>query len=189
MTTDSILRFSALLAGNHLSPDAVWKRKIPVARNHVVETDTYLLGCRLHALMRRISDRARLRSYERELLPWLTAIRTELRAHGVSSMEPEVRLAANSALSCGICDLMLTGGERTSHGIAELKVVHALPDLPRDKDVMQLARYEDLFACQTATWDLWGALVYASIPEAEIRIFVYHDVTRLRRFVRTATAA
>jgi hypothetical protein len=188
-TTIPILRFSALVAESHLCPDDVWNRQIPAADCRVEETDTFLLGCRLHALTRRIADRDRLRRDERELLPWLTALRTELRAHGVSFIQPEVKLAANGALPRGVCDLLLTGGERSASGVAELKVVNVLPDVPRDRDVLQLARYEDLLASQTATGDLWGALVYASIPARQIRIFVYRDVTRLRRFARTALAA
>lgn len=157
----------------------------PLATTHpvsaaAVEGDPYLLGVRFHSLLRRIKDCDPLTKQEKSLLPYLTVVRDELRRLGVTYITPEVPLTGRSGLPNSRCDLLLRGGLAKS-GVAEIKVTRNVPAQPIDKHVMQLAVYEELAVLNGHGHQLWGCLVYISFEEQRVRLFVFRDVTNLRR--------
>lgn len=145
-----------------------------------VSGDSFQLGLRFHALLRRIEDHGPLTKGEKSLLPYLTVVRDELRRLGVTYLTPEVSLTGRSGLPNSRCDLLLAGGLAKS-GVAEIKVTQSIPTQPLDKHLMQLAIYEELAALNGHGHRLWGCIVYVSFQEKRVRFFAFRDVTNLRR--------
>jgi hypothetical protein len=151
----------------------------------IPKEDSYEFGCRLHLLLRRTSDRSRLSPCELKRLPWLNAIRQELRSHGVTQLQPEVTLSAHG-LPAGRCDLLLSGG-LADVGVAELKVTSRLPSAPNFQHYQQLSRYADLIAADHRAAEVWGVLVY--VHRRTLRFFYYRNCLSKAVSNKTSLAA
>lgn len=145
-----------------------------------IDLDTFTLGVRFHALLTRIKDSDPLTAKEKALLPYLNAVRDELRGMGVRYIDPEVRLPGVHPFPNSRCDMLLKGG-LAPLGVAEVKVTSVIPDRPVDAHLMQLAVYEELVARNHNQNRLWGCVAYLSFAQKRIRIFAYRDVTIIRR--------
>ncbi|WP_145928623.1 hypothetical protein OH491_03695 [Termitidicoccus mucosus] len=164
-----------------------------LAPDTFIHADPYFLGCRFHALLRRVRDHSPLSANEKAMLPWLSALRAELRGLGVRYLEPEVRLAGANGLPGGICDLVATGG-LARRGAIEVKVTDAVPDEPEAGHLLQVGGYAELLGHRSMTGAVWAALAYVSFREARVRVFAYRDARELirrahRLFTRNAADA
>jgi hypothetical protein len=166
-------------------PDLVRTNSVQAGK---IALDTFTLGVRFHALLTRIKDSDPLDAKEKSLLPYLNAVRHELRSMGVKYIDPEVRLPGVHPFPNSRCDMLLKGG-LAPVGVAEIKVTGALPDRPADAHLMQLAVYEELVARNHNQTRLWGCVAYVSFTEKQVRIFAYRDVTAIRRTACNLLAA
>ena len=153
-----------------------------------IALDNFTLGVRFHALITRIKDFDPLDAKEKALLPYLNAVRDELRSMGVKYIDPEVRLPGVYPLPNSRCDMLLKGG-LAPVGVAEVKVTGAIPDRPVDAHLMQLAIYEELVVRKLHQSHLWGCVAYVSFVEKRVRLFAYRDVTTIRRTACNLLAA
>ncbi len=189
--TRSLPDLSIIYGMKGVSPDLVETHQIPgEIPTELSGADPYFIGCQFHLMLRRINDRAPLPAQQKDMLPWLSVLRTKLRDLGVSSFTPEVRLAPTAGIPDGICDLVVAGGLQP-RGAIEIKVTKALPERPLSKHLLQVGAYSDLLAHETRTARIWAALVYVSFQEPGIRIFAYSNTRRLisrtrRLFLRKA---
>ena len=185
MQTTSVSKFARTITAElyaaqpgEVLPSLVAEIPVPgVLSCHRSGSSPFVDGCRLHELLQRTNDNGPLSGREKRYLPWLSALRTQLRALGVKRIKPEHPLKHWKGIPDGVCDLHLTGGP-TPEGVLELKVVRQLPAAPLAKDLVQLGAYAALV--EARTYDpVWAGLAYASIPEAHIRLFVFNDVSVL----------
>ena len=172
-----------------LKPDQILTRIVkPTQRVDFTKPSTFELGCRFHELLKRIGDHGPLDKKEKALLPWLNAVRTELRSLGVTFLEPEVDLRAASGLPAGRVDLLLHGGP-CDVGVAEVKVVGKLPDEPSAASVVQLAGYAELVASGMNRPRVWCAVILVSFRDAKVRCYIHKGSTFMRSRVRPLLAA
>ena len=159
-------------------PSRILEIPVPGAPDHhCFHSSAFVDGCRLHEIFQRMGDNGPLSSIEKRYLPWMSALRKQLRDLGVKRFEPEHSLSRWKNIPAGVCDLHLTGGP-TPEGVLELKVVRQLPSVPLAKDLVQVGAYATL--ADTYSYDrIWAGLAYASIAEAHIRLFVFDDVAAL----------
>ena len=154
-----------------------------------VPDDPFGAGCRFHHLLRRMSDTGPLSSEEKTYLPWLSALRTGLRAIGARRIEPEVPLHRLGSVPAGICDLRVAGGP-ASRGIVEVKVVTELPTTaPRTKDIVQLSAYVALSRRPWRRSSVWGAIAYVSFRDRVVRLFVFEDAASMEKSAERLFAA
>ena len=164
-----------------LEPDFVRTISVEaVPGSNLSEADPYLLGCRMHNLLFRTKDRGPLSREEKELLPWLAAIRKELRKFGMRYMEPEVSLPATEELPAGRTDWLMRGGI-TDLGVGEMKVTAFLPAEASGSALVQLGGYAELTAKKYGDSRIWAVLVHVSIKEKKVRLFIHRGSTMLRR--------
>ena len=188
LTRNSSQEFSAALRASPADTYIAKTIDVPVEAKDAPTGDTYTQGCRFHALLRRISDNGPLNAAEKQMLPWLTTARGELRKAGVTYIEPEVSLGRSDGETSGQCDLLLEGGY-ADIGVAEFKVVSILPEQPQAKHLFQLACYAELTAGDYDQPRVWGALAYVSFSERKVRLFSFKNTVSLRRHVRPLLAA
>ena len=135
---------------------------------------TYSLGCRFHALLRRVADHGPLTTEEKLMLPWLNALRGQLRAMGAKHLDPLTHFSSARGLPRGEPDLVVQGGPR-KHGVIEVKVVERLPSNPAHEHQLQVGAYTAHMANEQGISRTWAALVYVSFREAKIAFFIYAD--------------
>lgn len=153
-------------------------------RNPLADVDPYFAGVRFHALLRRISDHDRLSPGERAMLPWLSAMRAELRSAGVTRITPEVAFPGRDGLPAGICDLVVQGGP-ADFGAIEVKVCDHLPAAPSCQHILQVGGYAAALLANHQQHRVWAALVYVCFREELIRLFCFRKTDAL---IRNATA-
>jgi len=187
ITDPSMIEFASLFPAHLTEPKHVWDLRVSTSLAHMPEGDAYTHGVRLHALLNRIKDHEPLCAQERSYLPFLDALRTELRLHGVSFLHPEQKLA-HPLVGNGRCDILLEGG-LAPKGVCEMKCTTTLPDEVRIDDLNQLGRYGVMLGvADSRTW-LWGCVAYVSVPSRAIRIFAYSNLRHISRCVVSALAA
>jgi hypothetical protein len=187
ITEKSSSQFTSFSDAHTPEPDHVWNLRVFTANVPAPQGDVYTHGVRLHALLSRIKDHGLLSEKEREYLPFLQALRSELRQHGVSYFYPE-QVLSHPQLGRGRCDVLVDGG-LTPQGIGEMKCVAALPDEVRDDDLVQLGRYAAMRSFPKNRLRLWGFISYVSVRDRAIRIFAYSDISPIGRSVLVAAAA
>ncbi len=187
--TRSLSSNSLAQAVQGLKPDQILTRKVKSPpKIDFNETSTFELGCRFHDLLKRIGDHDPLNKQEKTMLPWLNAVRSELRSLGVTFLEPEVELSAASGLPAGRVDLLMHGGP-CDLGVAEVKVVSTLPDAPSAASVVQLAGYAELVVAGLDQPRVWCAVILVSFRESKVRCYVHRGTSFMRRRVRPLLAA
>lgn len=187
ITDQSDTHFVTPSSPHLIEPHQVWNIRVFPGKAHLPGDDVYMHGVRLHALLSRIKDHGPLSETERQYLPFLDAMRSELRLRGVSYLYPE-QVLSHPQLGRGRCDVLVDGG-LTPQGIGEMKCVAALPDEVRDDDLVQLGRYAAMRSFPKKRLRLWGFISYVSIRDRSIRIFAYSDISPLGRSVLVAAAA
>ena len=183
--------FQAALNDAGITHHPVFTRQVAVTNAEIPAGTTFQLGCRFHSLLLRMRDRDPVSTKEKELLPWLNAIRHVLRERGVVRFEPEVALKPSPGLASGRCDLVLHCDCRSPSpiGLAEIKVCDELPTQPRTGDLLQLAGYSHLAATALKKDGPWVVLVYVSFSKRRIRLFTHESSTSLGRAALPLIAA
>jgi hypothetical protein len=180
---------SLAVAVEGLNPDQILTRRVqPCRAVDFNQANTFELGCRFHDLLKRIGDHGPLSKSEKQMLPWLDAIRAELRGIGVAFIEPEVSLCASSGLPAGRVDLLMHGGP-CAIGVGEVKVVSTLPEEPSAASMVQLAGYAELLASGQQRPRVWAAVILVCFREMKVRCFVHKGSTFMRNRVRPLLAA
>jgi hypothetical protein len=139
---------------------------------------TYTLGCRFHALLRRVADHGPLTTEEKLMLPWLNALRGQLRAMGAEHFDPLTHFSSARGLPSGSPDLIVQGGPR-KHGVIEVKVVDRLPSNPAQEHLLQVGAYTAHMSNKQGIRRTWAALAYVSFREAKITFFIYADANAI----------
>jgi len=139
---------------------------------------TYTLGCRFHALLRRVADHGPLTTEEKLMLPWLNTLRGQLRAMGAEHIDPLMHFSSASGLPSGEPDLVVQGGPR-KHGVIEVKVVERLPSNPALEHLLQVGAYTAHMSNKQGIRRTWAALAYVSFREAKITFFIYADANAI----------
>jgi hypothetical protein len=140
--------------------------------------NSYTLGCRFHALLRRVADHGPLTTEEKLMLPWLNALRRQLRAMGAEHFDPLTHFSSARGLPGGEPDLVVQGGPR-KHGVIEVKVVERLPASPAHEHLLQVGAYTAHMANKQGMRRTWAALVYVSFREAKIAFFIFADANAI----------
>lgn len=187
ITDHSNIQFAAFCSTHLIEPEHVWNLRVLTGNVPLPEGDIYTHGVRFHALLLRIKDHDPLSNLERQYLPFLDALRTELRLHGVSYLYPEQNLS-HPKLGRGRCDALLDGG-LAPRGVCEVKCVAEVPEKARAVDMIQLGRYLAMLGNTDDQIRLWGCIAYVSIRSRVIRIFAYSDLQTLGRGVANELAA
>lgn len=186
--TRNLSSHSLAAAVQGLKPDQILTRNVKPVQNVDLTKTTFEQGCRFHDLLKRIGDHGPLDKNEKTMLPWLDALRAELRGVGVTFFEPEVSLRAAAGLPAGRADLLMHGGP-CEVGVAEVKVVAKLPDAPSASSMVQLAGYAELVASGMNCSRVWCAVVLVSFREAKVRCYIHKGSTFMRSRVRPLLAA
>ena len=179
----------SLSRSGHLTDYAyTWMTRAVVPTAKIPVGTPYEHGVRFHGLLNRIADSRRLNATERSYLPYLNAVRDELRAHGVDYITPEFSLASSDEFAAGRCDMLLHGG-LTDVGVNEIKCVAKLPDAANPEHVRQMARYAAQISMTTGHQTVWGCVCYVSIPRRTVRFFVFRDATSVAANTQLKIAA
>lgn len=165
-----------------------WTTLALVPKAEIPVGTPYEHGVRFHGLLNRIADSRRLNATERSYLPYLNAVRDELRAHGVDYITPEFSLASCGEIAAGRCDMLLQGG-LTDVGVNEIKCVAKIPDAARPEHVRQLTRYATQISMATGQPNVWGCVCYLSVPGRRLRFFVFRDAKNCGASAPTLLAA
>lgn len=187
ITDTSVIEFTSLLRPLLADQQHVWNPRVFAVQASMPQGDVYTHGVRFHALLSRIKDHGPLSKTERQYLPFLDSLRSELRDHGVRYLRPE-QVLSHPQLGRGRCDVLVDGGLKP-HGIGELKCVTELPDEVRHADLMQLGRYAAMRGGRCENVSLWGFIAYVSISSRSVRVFAYSDLSALGCSVLDASAA
>ena len=148
---------------------------------------TYTLGCRFHALLRRVADHGPLTTEEKLMLPWLNALRGQLRVMGAEHFDPLMHFSSANGLPSGEPDLVVQGGPR-KHGVIEVKVVERLPSDPAQEHLLQVGAYTAHMSNKQGIRRTWAALAYVSFREAKITFFIYADANAIVQKTRALMA-
>lgn len=149
--------------------------------------NSYTLGCRFHALLRRVADHGPLTTEEKLMLPWLNALRRQLRAMGAEHFDPLTHFSSARGLPGGAPDLIVQGGPR-KHGVIEVKVVDRLPSSPSHEHLLQVGAYTAHISNKKGVKRTWAALVYVCFREAKITFFIYADADAIVKKSRALMA-
>lgn len=162
--------------GPNLSLNETWETRAPLPTSRIPDGSHYEHGVRFHALLRRIADARRLTATERTYLPYLEAVRNELRAHGVSFITPEFPLEGDAEFSPGRCDMLFRGG-LTDVGVGEIKCVASIPQQAHPDHVQQLSRYAEMISRKSGDISVWGCICYVCVITRTVRFFVFRNAT------------
>jgi hypothetical protein len=187
ITEKSNIPLESICPTHLTAPAHVWNLRVCTANASLPQGDAYIHGVRLHALLSRIKDHGPLSETERQYLPFLDSLRSELRLRGVSYLRPE-QVLAHPQIGRGRCDVLLDGG-LAPEGICEMKCVAELPVEVRRFDLAQLGRYAAMLGCHGGQSSVWGCVAYVCIRSRAIRIFAYSDLCLLGRSTLIALAA
>ena len=136
-------------------------------------------GNAFHRLLTRMKDQAPLSNHEKALLPWLTALRVQLRQLGVQRMNAEKQLRAFRETPQGVCDLLVTGGP-APQGVIEVKVIASGSiAAPRGRDLAQLGAYARLVARNHSYKKFWAGVAYVELGQQQVKLFGYSSVRKL----------
>ena len=167
-------------AYSNLHPDI--ERAASVGTNpleFLVPTEPLDAGNAFHHLLTRMMDQAPLSNHEKALLPWLTALRVQLRQLGVRQMNAEKQLRAFRETPQGICDLLVTGGP-APQGVVEVKVITSgTVTAPRPRDLAQLGAYARLVARNRSYKSFWAGVAYVELGQQQVKLFGYSNVRKL----------
>jgi len=180
ITTDirSLPRQSISLSMGELVPDTIQTISVtPMPKCALGNENAYLLGCRFVQLLLRQNDHGRLSHREKEMLPWMTALRVELRRLGVTGIRSEVSLPSTEHIAGGRCDLLVEGGHATN-GVIEVKVSHTTPSAVPPECLAQLGGYSHLLAEQSGK-PVWAAAAWVNFRTNTVRVFTFKDASRL----------
>lgn len=187
ITDDSVISFASFCSASTIAPEQVWNLQVLTPKASLPDGDVYTHGVRLHALLCRVKDHGPLSAQERRYLPFLEALRSELRRKGVNFLDPEKTLS-HPLLGTGRCDLLLDGG-LAPLGICELKCVANNPPEVRLGDLHQLGRYGAMLSATERNCNLWGCVAYVCISSRTIRIFAYPNLSKISRGILKERAA
>jgi len=145
----------------------------------LVPADPLAAGTAFHRLLTRMQDRNPLSNHEKALLPWLTALRGQLRQLGVRQMDAEAELCPFRETPHGVCDLLVTGGP-APQGVIEVKVVaKGSVASPRDRDLAQLGAYARLVARNRDYKQVWAGVAYVELRHRRVKLYGYSNVRKL----------
>jgi len=151
----------------------------PTPLEFLVPAEPLEAGNAFHHLLTRMKDKAPLSNREKALLPWLTALRVQLRQLGVRQMSAEADLRAFRGTPHGVCDLLVAGGP-APQGVIEVKVVATgSVASPRDRDLAQLGAYARLAARNRNYKQVWAGVAYVELRHRRVRLYGYSNVRKL----------
>lgn len=178
--TKTMNRNAANAAYADVLPDLIRTLPVRVGKlQHLIPENPLSAGIQFHALLQRMADSEALSPREKALLPWLTALRTEIGALGVWQTEIEANLESKGIVPNGTCDLLVQGGPAPS-GVIEVKVIsRGTQPAPRGRDLAQLTSYAMLNTERQRYDDVWAAMAYVELETGLVRLFIYNSVSPL----------
>lgn len=190
--TRSLPRNATNSAFADLLPDSVHTFPVRWTKNqHMLSGIPLDAGTQFHRALRLLCDFDEQPSpTERAYLGWISALRRALVSLGVEELSIECALEARRGDLHGSCDLLVRGGPAPV-GVIEAKViVSGIQEIPRGRDLVQLASYARMAAGIGSFDDVWAGLAYVELETRMVRLAVFNGsrelITRASNLVRAA---
>ena len=198
-SSSSITGFARSLSQSQLTREfdgvrcqGVYRHRLSAPASAEIARDPRSAGLALHKLFARMDDNLPLTSAERAYLPWMSALRAEIRGHGATRFKVEEPMRAGKLK--GYCDLVGRGpgGVRIPVEVKSLRYA-VVGDEPRGRDLAQLAAYSLALELEArsqhkgspARPPAISCLAYAELSSAQLTMMVFdlHELAAVAKRV------